>query len=946
MSTLSYEQQYQQILVDLSEVQREDIYVSALRVPEDAKARQAYYAQYWLSLYVRYVRLARQLAVIHDMELQPQRRCDVRTLLGSCMGRMLEARQNIVEHCGDYVMLDDTLEEMKLSPADIEPPLPTFLLEDRQETLRHERAYVISLQEHYKKTEPEAAPVALAAAAHDEKLFTRDPSKALPPFPTSAEKAASVAEDKSGPMPIEEAVRVLQLAERGRQARQRAKIQLQLFRQQQYTAIHGDELRSIAGKDMAATIIQKVALGYLQQKRAKLRYQQEQELLGMTSTAAIRSDMAKIAAGIRRDERKARQRVNQAELMQKTLEMERQLKTREGPKTLEVMLDEVLMHMAYARLDGKAKDGVMEIPTVMDGGTLTLLGRRTRRAPSASPSGGADASAGPKSSLPATRGSGRSLLAASNGDAAAATGGQTGRRQSPRRAGDDDAAAAPSPVVPPSCFLDHFAAVTERHNTLWKENFQRTRVEDGDLDQPFDEALLRQELMDGPRGVMQELRRCVDQLVMMEVNNIKERLEAEKRAGKKRTGARKARKAKAPKKPKLRDPTKGEDLEAYLNTTIRENKLQLPPEEVRLSSFIGPANVSAGPLDRLLRTQTVDKDIEKKWMRVLRGWNDSVEQAIGMPKDKMEALFRAFLQQSSWLRNPSAAEVRAAATDYAVLPLGSQVVHDLAPHPTGLFLYGAPGSGKTLLAYAIANESGSRFFNLSPANFMTVKGMVRMVQVVFYTARMMAPSVIYMDHIEKIFPGKGLKGAKRRKDPEIRRGKKLKKELLKGLASLQPTDRVLMVATSTEPWCVDKNALCKFCQRAVHLAPPDYATREALLQSFIKNQLEMADVPTITPSAEASLAKSVQQISLLTEGFSAGQLRDCVTQTLPAFRLTRVLHYPISVDEFIPALAVTTGLSAAEVQRFNDFQASLPVGMRRANAAEDFQPTEEELRRR
>ncbi|SYZ63956.1 ATPase_family_associated_with_various_cellular_activities_(AAA) (plasmid) [Leishmania braziliensis MHOM/BR/75/M2904] len=944
MSTLSYQQQYQQILADLTELQREDVYVGALRIPEDAKTRQAYYAQYWLALYVRYLRLARQLAVIHDMELQPQRRCDVRTLLDSCLGRMLEARYSIVEHCGDYVALDDTLEEMKLSPAELEPPLPTYLLEDRHEALLQDRAYVMSLQQHYKETESEVAPVALAAAAHSAALFAEDPTKALPPFATTA-KVATMADDKSAPMPVEEAVRIVQLAERGRQARQRSTIQLQLFRQQQYAAMHGAALQSLTGKDRAATIVQKVALGYLQQKRAKARYQQEQELLGMTSTAAIRSDAARVAAGVRHDDRKAQQRVNQAELMQKTLEMSRQLKRQEGPKTLEVMLDEMLMHMAYAHLDGRAKDGVMDIPAVEDGGTLALLGRRTRKNGLASFSGGAEASSGKQASLAAIGHSGRSASHAPDGDEVVITGTKTDRRQSSRRRGDGDAAATALPAAPPSVFLDHVSSTAERHNTLWIEHFQRTRVEKGDLDQPYDEALLRRELMDGPRGVMQDLRRCVDQLVMMEVNNLKERLEAERNAGKKRKGGRKAKKTKAAKKPKLRDPTKGEDLVSYLNTTIYENKLQLPPPAVRLSSFVGPLDISAGPLDRLLRTQTVDKEIEKKWRRVLRGWNDEVEQAIGMPKDKIEALFNAYVQQSSWLRDPSAAEVRSAVTDYAVLPLGSQVIHDLAPHPTGLLLYGASGSGKTLLSYAIANESGARFFNLSPGNFLTAKGIAKMVQIVFYTARMKGPSVIYVDRIEKIFPGKGAKRGKK-KDDEMARGKRLKKELLKGIASLQPTDRVLVVATSTEPWRADTTALCKCFQRAVHLASPNFAAREALLHSFIKARLEAAHVTAITPTTEASIGETVRHISLLTNGFSAGQLRDCVTQTLTAYRLERLAHNPIAAEEFAPALAVMTGLSAAEVKCFHDFQASLPVTMRRANAVEDFKPSEEEVKRR
>lgn len=952
MSTLSHQRQYQQVLADLREVQQEDATVSAQRVSDDPKAQQNYYTQYWLALYVRYVRLAKQLVAIHDTELQPQRRQDMRTVLDSCLGRMLEARHNIVEHCGDYVCLDDVLEEMKLSPAELEPPLPTYILEDRREALLKDRTYALSLQQHYQETEPEAAPVALAAARHPT-LFTRDPTKALPPLPSKASEegaegaAAAVGGDAAGagdeadappPMPLGDAVRVLQLAERGRQARQRAAIQLQLYRQQQYAAAYGAELRSLTGKERAATMVQKVALGYLQQKRAKARYDEEQRLLGMAGSEAVRSDHEKVAAEVRREGRKARQRVNQAELQQRTLEMEEQLRHQEGPKTLEMMLDEVLMHMAQARLEGKAKDGIADVPPAEEGGTLALLGRSS-------------AAGGGRRSLSGTAGgrpSSSSGLAAAESAAAAAAAAPRRASSSARKTGGNSGGAAEGdvrpPTVPPSAFLDHVTAGMERYSAVWKERFQRGAVEQGDLDQPYDAALLRQELMEGPRGVMQDLRQCVDQLVLMEVANLKERVEAEKNAGKKK-GGRKGKKEKKPKKPKLRDPMKGENLESMLNTAIYENKLQLPPPEIRLASFVGPVGVAAGPLDRALRTQAADEELQKKWGRVLRGWNAEVEASIGMSQKKLEELFNAYTAQASWLRDPSAAEVRAAAAEYGVLPLGSQVVHDLAPHPTGLFLYGAPGSGKTLLSYGIANESGARFFNLSAGNFLTTKGMPKMVQVVFYAARLTGPSIIYFDSIEKIFPGKGGKGKKNKNDAEAARGKKLKKEIIKGIASLQPTDRVLLIATSAEPWMVDTALLAKYFQRGLHLAPPDHATREVLLRTFVSERLEAGHVPPLTDTTApttAPIAEALRYIATLTEGFSAQQLRDCVAHTLPTRRLERLVQHPLAATEFVPAMSTTVAMTSADRKRFHDFQATLPVVMRRANVAEDFQQSEDD----
>ena len=56
------------------------------------------------------------------------------------------------------------------------------------------------------------------------------------------------------------------------------------------------------------------------------------------------------------------------------------------------------------------------------------------------------------------------------------------------------------------------------------------------------------------------------------------------------------------------------------------------------------------------------------------------------------------------------AQIRQAVTEYAVLPLGSQRVHEkLEPHIKALLLYGHHNTGKKLLAHAIANSTGAIF---------------------------------------------------------------------------------------------------------------------------------------------------------------------------------------------------------------------------------------------
>ena len=61
-------------------------------------------------------------------------------------------------------------------------------------------------------------------------------------------------------------------------------------------------------------------------------------------------------------------------------------------------------------------------------------------------------------------------------------------------------------------------------------------------------------------------------------------------------------------------------------------------------------------------------------------------------------------------------QIRQALTEVAILPLGSQFIHERAPYIKSLLLYGAEKTGKTLLTHAVANLSGANLFDLSPRN--------------------------------------------------------------------------------------------------------------------------------------------------------------------------------------------------------------------------------------
>lgn len=486
--------------------------------------------------------------------------------------------------------------------------------------------------------------------------------------------------------------------------------------------------------------------------------------------------------------------------------------------------------------------------------------------------------------------------------------------------------------LPKSAFWIHLSDEMERYDSLWKQKFTNVYLHEGNMDLPCDENMIRQQLLEGPRGIMQMLRHCVDDLVMVEVSNLKDRMEWEKKNKRKKKKKAKPKKAK---KLKLKDPTKGVDLTAMTNMVVYENKLQLPPSSIRLKDFIGPENYLASPWDLYLRHRKPDDELKKKWTRVLRGWNEQVETSLKITLPKMQAIFEKYLPHASWLSTVSAAEIRRAVTEYAILPLGSQVINDLSPHRRTMLFYGFPRSGKTTVTYAVCNEAGATLYNLSPGNFVSMKGIAKQIQTVFYLARMTGPSVIYVENAEKIFSGP--KTGKM--DPLKKRGKKIKKELLKGINSLLPVDRVMVIFVTSEPWNLDQKVMDVVFHHAVFFGPPDYSTRMNLLKLFISQKLEGKYSVGLD-------TEGLQQLALLSEGLSAGQLQALVDMALYPRRIDCLSQRSLEVKDFVGALSVAQVPSPEEVARMISFHETLPVHLRRANPVDDFPESEDDAKKR
>jgi cell division protease FtsH len=148
--------------------------------------------------------------------------------------------------------------------------------------------------------------------------------------------------------------------------------------------------------------------------------------------------------------------------------------------------------------------------------------------------------------------------------------------------------------------------------------------------------------------------------------------------------------------------------------------------------------------------------------------------------------------------------------------------------PKGVILTGAPGTGKTLLARAVAGEAGVPFFHLSGSEFveMFVGVGASRVRDLFKMAKKAAPAIIFVDEIDAIgrTRGGGFGGGNDEREQTLN-------QILVEMDGFEPNDKVIVMAATNRPDVLDP-ALVRpgRFDRKVMLDLPDRADREEILK--------------------------------------------------------------------------------------------------------------------
>ena len=183
--------------------------------------------------------------------------------------------------------------------------------------------------------------------------------------------------------------------------------------------------------------------------------------------------------------------------------------------------------------------------------------------------------------------------------------------------------------------------------------------------------------------------------------------------------------------------------------------------------------------------------------------------------------------------------------------------------PKGIILTGAPGTGKTLLARAVAGEAGVAFFSVSGAEFveMFVGVGASRVRDLFQLAKRSSPAIIFIDEIDAVgrVRGTGFGGGNDEREQTLN-------QILVEMDGFEPHEKVIVMAATNRPDVLDPALLRpgRF-DRRVTIDLPDRKDRLAILEVHTRNKPFAEDV-------------NLDVIAARTPGFSGADLHSLVNE--------------------------------------------------------------------
>ncbi len=164
--------------------------------------------------------------------------------------------------------------------------------------------------------------------------------------------------------------------------------------------------------------------------------------------------------------------------------------------------------------------------------------------------------------------------------------------------------------------------------------------------------------------------------------------------------------------------------------------------------------------------------------------------------------------------------------------------HLSARPPKGILLYGAPGTGKTMLAKAVATESQANFISVKGPEFLSkwVGESEKAVRETFRKAKQSAPCIVFFDEIDSIAPARGNGG-----DSHVT--ERVVSQMLSEIDGLEELHNVTVIAATNRPDIIDPALLRPGrIDRLVFVTPPDEKARYEIFGIHLANKPIDSDV--------------------------------------------------------------------------------------------------------
>ncbi|KAK9059314.1 hypothetical protein SSX86_021933 [Deinandra increscens subsp. villosa] len=238
-------------------------------------------------------------------------------------------------------------------------------------------------------------------------------------------------------------------------------------------------------------------------------------------------------------------------------------------------------------------------------------------------------------------------------------------------------------------------------------------------------------------------------------------------------------------------------------------------------------------------------------------------------------------------------EIKESLQELVMLPLRRPdlFVGGLLKPCRGILLFGPPGTGKTMLAKAIANEAGASFINVSMST-ITSKWFgedEKNVRALFTLAAKVSPTIIFVDEVDSML-------GSRSKGGEHEAMRKIKNEFMTHWDGLLSTKQILVLAATNRPFDLDEAIIRRF-ERRIMVGLPSVEQREMIMRTLL---------------AKESVVEGLdfRELANMTDGFSGSDLKNLCTTA--AYRPVRELIQQERKKDIAKKIQAESGMQTSE----------------------------------